>query len=231
MRSPYFILSYLPVSLAPTYGPCHKRAPEFLLDVTLPGHSLIQAPCERLLPLTDASRLAVVARPSHIKSISFQLPDLVPDNLFCEPGPKDSMSAIGLAATIVAQRDPDAVIGSSQLTTLSLALMRSFSAVSEAVLVAQKGYLVTIGIAPRPPSTGFGYVRLGDGLGMPDAPNARLVSSFKEIPDARTVAAYIATGSYRWNAGMFVTKVSFLMDLLREYKPELAEGLTRIAAI
>ena len=109
--------------------------------------------------------------------------------------------------------------------------MRSFSAVSEAVLVAQNGYLVTIGIAPRPPSTGFGYVRLGDRLGMPDAPNARLVLSFKEKPDARTVAAYIATGSYRWNAGMFVTKVSFLMDLLREYKPELAEGLTRIAAV
>jgi mannose-1-phosphate guanylyltransferase len=57
------------------------------------------------------------------------------------------------------------------------------------------------------------------------------VSSFKEKPDPRTAAAYIATGSYRWNAGMFVTKASFLLELLREYKPELEEALTRVAAV
>ena len=201
--------------------------PKFLLDVTLQGRSLIQATWDRLLPLTGASRLAVVAGPGHVKSISDQLPDLVQDNLFCEPGPKDSMAAIGLAAAILAQRDPDAVIGSFAADHMISGTDAFLSAVSEAVLVAQKGYLVTIGIAPSHPSTGFGYVRLGDRLGMPEAPNARLVSSFKEKPDARTAAAYIATGSYRWNAGMFVTKVSFLMDLLREYKPELAEGLDR----
>ncbi|TFY54321.1 hypothetical protein EVJ58_g8933 [Rhodofomes roseus] len=103
------------------------------------------------------------------------------------------------------------------------------SAVAEAVDVARKDYLVTIGIAPSHPSTGFGYVRLGEKLGFPEAPNARLVSSFKEKPDARTAAAYIKTGSYRWNAGMFVTKAAFLMQLLKEYKPELHDGLQRIA--
>jgi mannose-1-phosphate guanylyltransferase len=64
-------------------------------------------------------------------------------------------------------------------------------------------------------------VRPGDKLSIAEAPNARLVPSFKEKPDARTAAADIATGSYRWNAGMFVTKASFLLELLREYKPEL----------
>ena len=96
--------------------------------------------------------------------------------------------------------------------------------------MAQNGTLVTIGIAPSHPSTGFGYVRLGDKLRMPEAPNARLVLSFKEKPDLRMAAAYIPTGSYRWNAGMFVTEVTVSMDSLKEYKPELAEGLTRIAA-
>jgi mannose-1-phosphate guanylyltransferase len=141
------------------------------------------------------------------------------------------MAAIGLAAAILAHRDPDAVIGSFAADHMISGTDAFLSAVSEAVLVAQKGYLVTIGIAPSHPSTGFGYVRLGDKLGIPEAPNARLVSSFKEKPDARTAAAYIATGSYRWNAGMFVTKVSFLLDLLREYKPELADGLMRVAAV
>ena len=85
--------------------------PKFLLDVTLHGRSLIQATWDRLLPLTGAVRLAVVAGPGHVKSISDQLPDLVQDN-FCEPGSKDFMAAIGLAAAILAQRDPDAVISS-----------------------------------------------------------------------------------------------------------------------
>lgn len=208
-----------------------ENHPKFLLDVTLQGRSLIQATWDRLLPLSSPERLTVVAGPGHVKSIQEQLPDLQPRNLFCEPGPKDSMAAIGLAAAILAQRDPDAVIGSFAADHMISGDDAFLSAVSEAVQVAQKGYLVTIGIAPSHPSTGFGYVRLGDRIGIPEAPNARLVSSFKEKPDARTAAAYIATGSYRWNAGMFVTKASFLLELLREYKPELAEGLTRVAAV
>jgi len=95
----------------------------------------------------------------------------------------------------------------------------------------QRNSRPTIGIAPSHPSTGFGYIRLGDKLGMQEAPNARLVSSFKEKPEARTAAAYIATGNYRWNAGMFVTKASLLLDLLHDYRPEMADGLRAIAAV
>jgi len=103
------------------------------------------------------------------------------------------------------------------------------SAVAEAVIVAREDYLVTIGIAPSHPSTGFGYIRLGDKLGISQAPNARLVSGFKEKPDARTAAGDIGTGKFRWNAGMFVAKAAFLLQLLQEYRPQLYEGLERIA--
>ncbi|KAI0058038.1 mannose-1-phosphate guanylyltransferase [Artomyces pyxidatus] len=208
-----------------------ENHPKFLLDVTLQGRSLIQATWDRLIPLSGPNRTAVVAGPAHVKSIHEQLPDLLPSLLFCEPGPKDSMAAIGLAAAILVNRDPEAVIGSFAADHMISGDDAFLSAVSEAVQVARKDYLVTIGIAPSHPSTGFGYVRLGDKLGMAEAPNARLVSSFKEKPDARTAAAYIATGNYRWNAGMFVTKAKFLMSLLHEYKPELGEGLTKIAAV
>lgn len=140
------------------------------------------------------------------------------------------MAAIGLAAAILARRDPQAVIGSFAADHMISGDDAFLSAVAEAVSVANKGYLVTIGIAPSHPSTGFGYVRLGEKLGVAEAPNARMVSSFKEKPDARTAAAYIATGNYRWNAGMFVSKATFLMELLKEYKPELHDGLQKIAA-
>ncbi|PPQ95724.1 hypothetical protein CVT26_008367 [Gymnopilus dilepis] len=205
--------------------------PKFLLDLTLKGRSLIQATWDRLIPLTSAARTTIVAGPAHVKSIREQLPDLLPHNLFCEPGPKDSMAAIGLAAAILAVRDPDAVIGSFAADHMISGDDAFLSAVAEAVEVARKDYLVTIGIAPSHPSTGFGYIRLGNKLGMKEAPNARLVSSFKEKPDARTAAQYIGTGAYRWNAGMFVTKAIVLLDLLKEYKPDLAEGLMKIAEV
>ncbi|TEB37463.1 mannose-1-phosphate guanylyltransferase [Coprinellus micaceus] len=203
--------------------------PKFLLDLTLKGRSLIQATWDRLLPLSSARRTTIVAGPSHVKSIMDQLPDLHADNLFCEPGPKDSMAAIGLAAAILAKRDPEAVIGSFAADHMISGDDAFLSAVAEAVEVAKSDYLVTIGIAPSHPSTGFGYIRLGEKLGLKEAPNSRLVSSFKEKPDARTAASYIATGNYRWNAGMFVTKATFLLQLLQEYKPELYDGLIRIA--
>jgi len=203
--------------------------PKFLLDLTLKGRSLIQATWDRLLPLSGPSRTTVVAGPGHVKSIRDQLPDLQADNLFCEPGPKDSMAAIGLAAAVLAKRDPEAVIGSFAADHMISGDDAFLSAVAEAVEVARKDYLVTIGIAPSHPSTGFGYIRLGEKLNMREAPNARLVSNFKEKPDARTAASYIATGNYRWNAGMFVTKATVLLELLEDYKPELAEGLRKIA--
>lgn len=205
--------------------------PKFLLDLTLSGRSLIQATWDRLIPLSSPARTTVVAGPSHVKSIHEQIPDLLPTNLFCEPGAKDSMAAIGLAAAILAKRDPQAVIGSFAADHMISGNDAFLAAVGEAVAVAQKDYLVTIGIAPSHPSTGFGYIRLGDSLGLKEAPNARLVSSFKEKPDARTAAAYIATGVYRWNAGMFVTKATFLLQLLKEYKPALHAGLMKVAEV
>ncbi|EJD01905.1 uncharacterized protein FOMMEDRAFT_87147 [Fomitiporia mediterranea MF3/22] len=204
--------------------------PKFLLDVSLCGRSLLQATWDRLLPLATAIRTTVVAGPAHSSAIRNQLPELIPTNLFTEPGPKDSMAAIGLAAAILARRDPDAIIGSFAADHIVHGDDAFLSAVAEAVEVARENYLVTIGIAPSHPATGFGYVRLGERLPLPNAPNARLVGSFKEKPDARTAATYLATGNYRWNAGMFVTRATFLMELLKEYKPELHDGLSRIAA-
>ncbi|KAF8124914.1 nucleotide-diphospho-sugar transferase [Boletus edulis] len=208
-----------------------EEHPKFLLDLTLKGRSLIQATWDRLLPLSSPLRTTIVAGPGHVKSIHEQLPDLLPHNLFCEPGPKDSMAAIGLAAAILAKRDPDAIIGSFAADHMISGDDAFLSAIIEAVEVAKKDYLVTIGIAPSHPSTGFGYIRLGDRLDLKQAPNARLVSSFKEKPDARTAAAYIGTGNYRWNAGMFVTKATVLMDLLKNHKPDLHDGLQKIASV
>ncbi|KZV82856.1 hypothetical protein EXIGLDRAFT_729246 [Exidia glandulosa HHB12029] len=206
-----------------------EAAPKFLLDLTLQGRSLIQATWDRLLPLTTPSRLMVVTGRIHTGAVRDQLPDLSTANIFSEPSPKESMAAIGLAAAVLARRDPEAVLGSFAADHIINGNDAFMSAVTEAVAAARKDFLVTIGIAPSHPATGFGYIRLGESLGLDNAPNARRVSQFKEKPDARTAAAYLATGQYRWNGGMFVVKATFLMTLLREYMPELHDGLQTIA--
>jgi mannose-1-phosphate guanylyltransferase len=173
--------------------------------------------------------MIIVTGAAHVGGVMDQLPELSDSNVLAEPSPKESMAAIGLAAAVLARRDPEAVLGSFAADH-SISGREAFeSAVSEAVAVAKAGYLVTIGIAPSYPSTGFGYIKLGDRLAVADAPNARRVTEFKEKPDARTASAYLSTGDYRWNGGMFVVRAQTLLELLHASMPDLHDGLLRIA--
>jgi len=205
--------------------------PKFLLDLTQSGRSLLQATWDRLLPLCSPSRLMIVTGNVHAQPVQTQLPDLLPANLLCEPSPKDSAAAIGLSAVVLARRDPEAVMGSFAADHMISGDEAFLTAVTEAVNTARNDFLVTIGIAPSHPATGFGYIRLGELLGLKDAPNARKVLQFKEKPDARTASQYLSTGSYSWNGGMFVVKAKFLVELLKENAPELHAGLQKIAAV
>jgi mannose-1-phosphate guanylyltransferase len=140
------------------------------------------------------------------------------------------MAAIGLAAAVLERRHPGAVIGSFAADHVIGNPAAFRGCVREAVAVARAGYVVTIGIEPTHPATGFGYIHVGEGLPVPGAPRALAVSEFVEKPDAATAGAWLATGEYRWNAGMFVVRASVLLDLLATYQPELARGLRVLAA-
>lgn len=203
--------------------------PKFLLDLVGSGRTLLQSTWDRLLPLCGPRKMMIVTGEAHVDGVLDQLPDLSEMNVLAEPSPKESMAAIGLAAAVLLRRDPEAVLGSFAADHIISGRDAFESAVTEAVAVARAGYLVTIGIAPSHPSTGFGYIKLGNSLKMTSAPNARVVTEFKEKPDARTASAYLSTGNYRWNGGMFVVKASTLLELLKASVPELYEGLNRIA--
>ncbi|KAK0544570.1 hypothetical protein OC845_005519 [Tilletia horrida] len=204
--------------------------PKFLLDLTGTGRTLLQSTWDRLLPLCGNQRLMVVTGTAHVSGVANQLPELAGDNLLAEPSPKESMAAIGLAAAVLKRRDPEAVLGSFAADHIISGRDAFEGAVTEAVETAKAGYLVTIGIAPSHPSTGFGYIKLGEKLNLDAAPNARRVTEFKEKPDARTASAYLATGQYRWNGGMFVVQAKTLLRLLEQSMPALHDGLEKIAA-
>lgn len=206
-----------------------RHRPKFLLDLTGAGHSLLQDTVERLAPVTATT--TVVTGVAHIAAVADQLPSIPRDNLLAEPSPRDSMAAIGLAAAVIARRHGrDAVVGSFAADHTVADRAAFADAVRQAALLAEQGWVVTIGIEATGPSTAFGYIHAGDPTDVPGAPDGRRVRGFTEKPDADTAAAYLATGDYRWNAGMFVVRAGVLLDHLAELRPQLAQGIEAIAA-
>ena len=206
-----------------------RRRPKFLLDLTGAGRSLLQDTVERLAPL--AATTTVVTGAAHIAVVADQLPQVPRDNLLAEPSPRDSMAAIGLAAAVIARRHGRGAVVGSFAADHTVADRTAFAdAVRQAALLAEQGWVVTIGIEVTGPSTAFGYIHAGDPTDVPGAPDGRRVLGFTEKPDADTAAAYLATGDYRWNAGMFVVRAGVLLDHLAELRPQLAAGIEVIAA-
>ncbi len=206
-------------------------APKFLHDLTGAGRSLLQATWDRLVPLTGPERLLLVTGRSHAEAVVAALPGLLPRNLLLEPSARDSMAAIGLAAAVLERREgPGAVLGSFAADHVIADDAAFADAVTQAVATARAGEVVTIGITPTSPAVGFGYVRGSEPLAVDGALDAVRVAEFVEKPDAATAAAYVAGGSHRWNAGMFVVGAGVLLDHLADQLPALAQGLREIGA-
>ncbi|MFZ3452863.1 mannose-1-phosphate guanylyltransferase [Arthrobacter sp. 7Tela_A1] len=203
-------------------------APKFLHDLTGSGSTLIRATYDRLAPLSD-DRVMVVTGTLHRAAVLAQLPEIQHENLVLESEPKDSAAAIGLAAAILYQRDPSIIMGSFAADQVITPVEVFQETVREAVHTAAQGYIVTIGIHPTHPSTGFGYIKAGEALEIDGAPSAHAVVEFVEKPSEDTARSYLRSGNYSWNAGMFVAPVALMLKHLLENEPELHAGLMEIA--
>ncbi|GAA1712324.1 mannose-1-phosphate guanylyltransferase [Isoptericola hypogeus] len=204
-------------------------SPKFLLDLTGSGRSLLQSTVDRLRPLTGPDGVVLVTGEGHVDAARGQLPELGDDAVLAEPSPRDSMAAIGLAAAVLERRHGDVVVGSFAADQVVSGAAAFDGAVREAVAVARAGYVATIGIAASRPSVAFGYVRSGDPLGVEGAPSALHARGFTEKPDAATAREYVASGEYRWNAGIFVARTSVLLGHLAAQRPRLHDGLRAVA--
>jgi mannose-1-phosphate guanylyltransferase len=204
-------------------------APKFLHDLTGSGNTLLRDTWNRLEPLTGPDRIAVVTGRAHRAAVEKELPGIPDKNVFLESEPRDSAAAIGLAAAVLARREPDVIVGSFAADHVIRVPHLFDWAVRQAVATAREGYICTIGIQPSEPSVGFGYIKKGAEIVVDGAPEAAMVEKFVEKPDLDTAKSYFADRSYLWNAGMFISRADVLLGEIAENQPHLYSGLMDLA--
>jgi mannose-1-phosphate guanylyltransferase len=200
--------------------------PKFLHPLTGTDASLLQATVDRLDLLAPSERIFVVTGVAHAAAVSRQLAEVPDENVLIEPSPRDSCAAIALAAAVIARRDPDAIMGSFASDHLISDKVQFTEVVRLAMDGARQGLLMTMGITPTRPETGYGYLECGATVG--DGP-VLAVEEFKEKPTYDVAESYVKSGNYLWNAGMFVWKVDVFLAELSRQQPQLAAGISRIA--
>jgi mannose-1-phosphate guanylyltransferase len=200
-----------------------KRPKQFLSLAT--DKTLLAETAARVEELAPAARTWVVCGKDHAAAVRESLPALPPAHLVIEPTARNTAAAIGLAAVEVSREDPAAtlVVLPSDHHIADPAAFRA--ALRTAVRVAEGGDLVTLGIPPTRPETGYGYLRRG----KLREPGVYAVEAFVEKPDAATAEKYLRDPAYSWNAGIFVFRAGVLLDAIREHLPAVHEALARIA--
>ncbi len=192
------------------------------------GASLLQLARRRLEGLFEPQNIWIITSAHYIDQVAGELPDLPRENLIGEPMGRDTANAIGLAANMLARRDSDATMAVFTADHIIEPRDRFQSAINAGLDAAEQNTdsLVTYGITPAGPNTGYGYVRRGDSVG----PATYRVREFKEKPDKPTAEKYVASGEYYWNSGMFAWRVATIQAELERQLPENAGGLKDLAA-
>jgi mannose-1-phosphate guanylyltransferase len=209
------------------FWPASRAArPKQLLDLTGSGATMIAATLERLAPEIPPERVLVVTGRATADAVRAALPSVPPENVLAEPIGRNTAPCIGWAALHARRRDPDAVIAVLPSDHLVRRPDAFRAALRVAVGAARRGALVTCGITPDRPETGFGYVELGEAV----ADGVRRVARFVEKPDLETARGYVASGRFVWNSGMFFFRAARVLDEIGRQMPELGRGLDAIDA-
>ena len=201
-----------------------RETPKQLLPLT-GDTSLLQQTVARLDSLLRPHDIYVITSQAHVRPTQRQLPQLPEENVLGEPLARSTAVAAGLA-TVLARRESDEVAVVLPADHFVADQAAFVEAIREAARAAERGYLVTLGVVPTHPATGYGYVRAGERL-HPAVPTA-LVERFVEKPDAAKAAAFLEEGSHYWNAGIFVWRVYAFRQAVERFQPELASALDRI---
>ena len=203
------------------------KRPKQLLRI-LGERTMIQETADRLQPLVPSERLWVVTGTEHAVEVARQLPVLRSAQLLVEPQGRNTAPAIALAARFIAARDPEAVM----VVLPADHVIRDAAAFRQALVAGARAasahqVMITLGVRPTRPETGYGYIERGARAAEIDGQALYEVAAFREKPDADTAARYVAGEKHAWNAGVFLFRASTILDEIAAHLPELAQALAR----
>ncbi len=190
--------------------------------------TLLQESYIRAEPLTTPDRILVVTNRRFVTQVQEQLPDLPRENILGEPEGRNTAPAIGWAAVVLHHRDPGAVMAVLTADHIITKVDTFRRVLKAAVDVARGGRIVTLGITPTEPATGYGYIERGERLGHWEGLDIYRLVRFTEKPDRDTAEAFLRTGRYSWNSGMFIWRVDRILEEIEKHMPDLYAGLMRI---
>lgn len=209
-----------------------EKTPKQLLTL-LGDRSLLQQAVDRVLPLVPVTNIFVVTTESQAAEVQRQLPRIPRRNIVAEPCGRDTCAAVALGAALVGQRSLTGVMAVLPADHVIPEERKFQKVLEEAFDVASRGQvMVTIGIQPHEPATGYGYIRVGEPLPPPKGvKNYRTAfyraQAFVEKPMLEKAVEYVSSGQYRWNAGMFVWSFVTITEGLTQHYPEMAEACHR----
>lgn len=206
-----------------------KERPKQLLPL-LGKETLFQGTVARLEKLFPPERILVVTVAEQASEMREQVPSIPEENYLIEPAPRGTASVVALAAAVLKKRDPQAIIA-IQTADHHIRNRDLFHyLIRTAIDVADKGYLVTLGITPTFPATGYGYIQQGEALDGDYKYPVFTVRRFKEKPDEATAQQLLRSGDHSWNSGMFVWHVDTILTEIQKQMPDLFGAVEKIAA-
>jgi mannose-1-phosphate guanylyltransferase len=185
------------------------------------NRSLIQQAVDRLAGVVPAENIWILTNEFLQAEIRKQLPDVPKRQVIAEPSQQNTAPCIALAAHILQEFDPQAVMGVFPADHLILNTKRFRECVEAAFRAAETSSVVVLGIQPRWAETGYGYIEFPKNA-TPGKLEALPVASFREKPDEKTAKQFIKRGNFFWNAGMFFWRTSIVLDLMRHHQPKTA---------
>ena len=200
--------------------------PKQFIDLLGVGKSLLQLTVERFRSVAGIAGMWVVTSENYVDIVRKQLPEMPADHILAEPVPRNTAPCIAYACWRIMREDPEAniVVTPSDAIVLKTELFSEI--ISKALeFTASSSSIVTVGIHPDRPETGYGYICSSS----KEECNVVKVNEFREKPDRETAERYLAAGNYFWNAGIFVWSVSTIVDQMRRHAPQIAGMMDKIA--
>jgi mannose-1-phosphate guanylyltransferase len=203
------------------------------LAALLGKQSFLQQAVERVLPLAPIKNILIITNAAQAPEVRRQLPKLPAQNVIAEPVGRDTCAAVTLGAAIVGQRSTSAVMAVLPADHVIVEEKKFQQVLGDSFDLASRGQvIVTIGIKPSEPATGYGYIRVGNVLPPPQGVKSYKTTFFKaeqfvEKPNYEKAQEYLNSGQYRWNAGMFIWSFVTVTQGLEKHQPEMAAACQR----